>query len=181
MNREQPVSTIEAILAELKAHATQRGDTVLQGLVRRLEDALAGERTAGDRTTVGDITGSKGIAIGRQAQAYVTESSVAVNLAQVFGTISEKLEALPQTKPAVTARDVQDARDELEQMKPEVLKGEQADEGFLSRRFRNLARTGPDILDVVTATLLNPAAGVAQVVRKIARKARDDAGLAPAA
>ncbi len=39
---------------------------------------------------------------------------------------------------------------------------------------------GTDILDVVTATLLNPAAGATLVVKKIAEKARADNGLEPA-
>ena len=44
-------------------------------------------------------------------------------------------------------------------------------------RFKNLANMREDILDVVTATLLSPAAGLAMVVKKIAQKAREEAGL----
>jgi hypothetical protein len=36
---------------------------------------------------------------------------------------------------------------------------------------------GPDILDVVTATLVNPAAGIGIAIKKIAQKAREEAGL----
>ncbi len=48
------------------------------------------------------------------------------------------------------------------------------DESFLSRRFRNIARVAPDILDVVVATLTNPLAGLGLVATKIAEKARED-------
>jgi len=54
-------------------------------------------------------------------------------------------------------------------------KNEKVDEGFLSRRFRNIARMAPDVLDVVVATLGNPLAGLGVAVKKIAEKAKTDA------
>lgn len=47
------------------------------------------------------------------------------------------------------------------------------------RHFRNLARMGSETLDVVTAVLLNPDAGITLVVRGVAEKAREDAELGP--
>lgn len=55
-----------------------------------------------------------------------------------------------------------------------ALKNEKVNEGFLLHRFRNIARMGPDILDVVIRTLANPALGVADMVNKIARKAKEE-------
>jgi hypothetical protein len=49
-----------------------------------------------------------------------------------------------------------------------VQKNEKVDEGFLSRRFRNIAPMAPDVLDVVFATLGNPLAGLDVAARKIA-------------
>ena len=55
-------------------------------------------------------------------------------------------------------------------------KNEKVDESFLSRRFRNIARMAPDVLDVVVATLANPLAGLGVAVKKIAEKAREETG-----
>ncbi len=75
---------------------------------------------------------------------------------------------------------IEDAKAAVEEVRAEAEKGEEADEKFLARQFRNIARMGPDILDVVTAALVNPAAGIAAVLRKVAEKAREEAGLEPA-
>jgi hypothetical protein len=171
---------ITAVLAELKSYAGQLGDDTLLGLIQRLEEALTHRSSPpGDHISTGAVSGSTGVAIGRGAQAHVDQSRTTITLHQVFETIYEKLEGLPVQVETVTPEIVEDAKAEVDELQPEVEKGEQADERFLARRFRNLARMGPDILDVVTATLANPAAGVALVVRKIAQKAREEAGLEP--
>ena len=54
-------------------------------------------------------------------------------------------------------------------------KNEKVEEAFLARRFRNIARMAPDILDVVVAMLANPLAGLGIAVRKIAEKAKEEA------
>jgi hypothetical protein len=48
------------------------------------------------------------------------------------------------------------------------------DEGFLSRRFRNIARMPPDILDLVVAMLANPLSGLGVAARNIAEKAKEE-------
>jgi hypothetical protein len=53
-------------------------------------------------------------------------------------------------------------------------KNEKVDEGFLSRRFRNIARMAPDVLDLVVATLANPLAGLGVTVKKLAEKAKEE-------
>ena len=44
----------------------------------------------------------------------------------------------------------------------------------MSRRFRNIARTAPDVLEVVVATLGNPLAGFGVAVKKITEKAKEE-------
>ena len=56
-----------------------------------------------------------------------------------------------------------------------VQKNEKVDEGFLSRRFRNIARMTHAVLNVVVATLVNPLAGLGVAVKKFARKAKNQA------
>jgi hypothetical protein len=53
-------------------------------------------------------------------------------------------------------------------------KNEKVDEGFLLRRFRYIARTAPDLLDLVVATLGNPLAGLGVMAQKIAEKAKEE-------
>ena len=54
-------------------------------------------------------------------------------------------------------------------------KNEKVDEGFIARRFRNLARMAPDMLDVGAAMLASPLAGLGVAAKKIAEKAKEDA------
>jgi hypothetical protein len=184
MTDRQLSSPIQLALADLKAYARQLEDDHLLRLIYHLEDALeaapaSGDHMSGDTTAVGNISGSTGIAIGHGAESIVDQSHTNITLQQVFETIHEKLEGLPSQTVTVTPQVIEDAQTEIDELHREAEKGEQADESFLMQRFRNLALMGPDILDVVTATLLNPVAGVALVVRKIAAKAREEAGLAP--
>lgn len=86
----------------------------------------------------------------------------------LYEEIFKKIEARPGTKP----EDKDDLKANVEEIKTEVEKGEQADETFLARRLRNIQRMAPDILDVVIAAMTNPAAGFAMAARKIAEQAR---------
>jgi hypothetical protein len=148
------------------------GDIVKGNVVQG--DKVSGDKVGGDKISVGDISGSKGIAIGRGAQAHVTEGADAAALAKVFTEISARLDALQDMEP--TDREL--AKETVEEIKEQAEKGDDADEGSLKRRFRTLALMGPEILDVVTATLLGgPVGGIAAVVLNVAQKARDDAGL----
>lgn len=74
---------------------------------------------------------------------------------------------------------ITDARIAVRALVQEAHKGEAADETVLAHLVRSFARMGKDILDVVTACLLNPWYGIATVGRKIAKKAREESGLPP--
>jgi hypothetical protein len=64
-------------------------------------------------------------------------------------------------------------KDRVDKIKDEAKKGDEANAGKVERWLRNIAEISDDILDVVTAALLNPAAGVAEVIKKVAQKARE--------
>lgn len=60
-------------------------------------------------------------------------------------------------------------------MEAEVAKGEQADEGALTKHLRFIKRIAPDMLDGVLATLQGPAAGFGTVACNVAaRMAQND-------
>lgn len=119
----------------------------------------------------GSVSGRVNVA-GRDL--HVTENALdAEALAKLFEAMNRQLDSLPNAAP----QDIADARSDIQSIQDEAAKGDQADEGAVARHLRSIARMGPEILDVVTATLANPAAGIALVIRKIAQKAREDAGL----
>jgi hypothetical protein len=85
----------------------------------------------------------------------------------IYQAVEEKKDLPPDAKA--------DLKAEVQELESEVKKGDQADESFLARRLRNIRRIAPDILEVVTATLTNPAAGFSLIVKKVAEKARASA------
>lgn len=96
-------------------------------------------------------------------------------IAQLF----DGLYAYIETRQNSTSAEKEALQSEVEKIQSNVseitLKNKKASEGFMLRRFRNIARMGPDILDVVIKTLSNPALGIAVMVNKIAKKAKEEA------
>jgi hypothetical protein len=93
---------------------------------------------------------------------------------QLFDRLYAAIDAHAQASPA----DKEDIKAEVKEIQATVTraaaKDENVDEGFLSRRFRNIARMAPDLLDIVVATLGNPLAGLGVTVKKIAEKAKEE-------
>ena len=133
-------------------------DKVVQG------DEVRGDKVVGDKA--GDISGGTGIAIGRDAQAHVTQT--------LFEAVYKKIGARSED-PDV---DKEELTDTVQKIQDEAAKGEQASAKKIERWLGFLAEMAPDILKVTVATLANPAAGVATTIRLIAEKARAEAGSA---
>ena len=85
---------------------------------------------------------------------------------QYIQQLIEAIESRPETEPV----DKEDLKVAVEEIAEEDKKGEDADESFIARRLRNIQRIAPDILDVVMATIANPAAGFGMVAKKVAEK-----------
>ncbi len=170
-----------ALIEQIRQHAEANNDLKLFKLVNQLAAALQEGADAAassvDHTSVGSVTGSTGVAIGRGAGAYVNQSRDAPTVHLIFQDIYEQIDELAEEDEAVTPEVVEEAQIEVARLEAEALKGDSADAQVLMERFKNLANMREDILDVVTATLLSPAAGLAMVVKKIAQKAREEAGL----
>jgi len=71
--------------------------------------------------------------------------------------------------------DKTDLKSELQSFEDEDKKGPEANEGFLAQRLRNVKRIAPDILEVVFATIGNPAAGFGMIAKKVADKMKASA------
>lgn len=98
----------------------------------------------------------------------------AVDIERVFDQIYTAINTNAKTSHA----NKEDLKAEVQEIQSTVTeaaqKNEKVDESFLSRRFRNIARMAPDVLDVVVATLANPLAGLGVAVKKIAEKAKGE-------
>ncbi len=99
-----------------------------------------------------------------------TVSNQSVNIAPLFETIYHFVE----THPKLQAGKKQDAIEELKEIQA-ALEEPKPDENFITRRFRNLKRMAPDIVEVAFETLKNPVGGVAEIIKRISKKMAEDA------
>jgi hypothetical protein len=137
------------------------------------------KNTTGQETNikVGDISGISGnmnIAGGNITTYQATSNLSAAEIKQLFDQLYADIETNSKPTPA----DKEDLKAEVEEIQSTVTeavqKNEKVNESFLSRRFRNIARVAPDMLDVVVATLADPLAGLGVAVKKIAEKAKEE-------
>ncbi len=99
-----------------------------------------------------------------------TVTNQTVNITPLFEAIYQSVESHPLLKPA----DKADVKAELQEIKT-ALEEPKPDEGFLARRFRNIKRMAPDIVEVAFETLKNPLGGVAEVIKRVAIKMAEEA------
>ncbi len=97
-------------------------------------------------------------------------SNQSINIAPLFETIYHFVETHPKLQPGKK----QDATEELKEIQT-ALEEPKPDEHFITRRFRNLKRMAPEIVEVAFETLKNPLGGVADVVKRISKKMAEDA------
>ena len=129
------------------------------------------------RVNVGNISGVSGnvnVAGGSITTHQTTTGLSAAEIKQLFDGLYTVIEANKKVSPTKK----EDLKAEVQEIQSTVIeaaqKNEKVDESFLSRRFRNIARMAPDVLDVVVATLANPLAGLGVAVKKIAEKAKEE-------
>lgn len=89
-------------------------------------------------------------------------------LLKEFETIKKKIADLDD----VEDEDKDDLKTNVQRVEDEVKKGEQADAPKVEKAIKKIAAMSDDILKVVVASLVNPAAGVAEAIRLIAQKAK---------
>ncbi len=125
---------------------------------------------------ISDISGNMNIAGGNITTHQNTTGLNAAEIKQLFDGLYTAIESNKKVSPTKK----EDLKAEVQEIQSTVTeaaqKKEKVDESFLSRRFRNIARMAPDVLDVVVAALANPLAGLGVAVKKIAEKAREDVG-----
>ena len=135
---------------------------------------ISNKQTSVKVGNVSDVSGNVNIAGGNITTRHTTNGLSAADIKQLFDQLYTAIEASAKTLPA----DKEDIKAEVKEIQSTVIeatqKNEKVDERFLSRRFRNIARMAPDVLDVVVATLGSPLAGLGVAVKKIAEKAKEE-------
>ena len=123
--------------------------------------------SAGDGSIVigGNVQGSN-IVMGNHNKV----SNQSINIAPLFQTIYHYVD----THPKLQAGKKQDAKEELKEIET-ALEEPKPDENFILRRFRNLKRMAPEIVEVAFETLKNPIGGVAEIIKRIAKKMAEEA------
>jgi hypothetical protein len=123
---------------------------------------------------ISNISGNVNVAGGNITTHQTTTGLSAAEIKQLFAGLYKDIDARAELPKA----DKEDIKAEVQEIQSTVTqaaqKNEKIDEGFLSHRFRNIARMAPDILDVVVATLANPLTGLGVAAKKIAEKAKEE-------
>ena len=95
-----------------------------------------------------------------------------------IGQLFDRLYAEIDTRTKISAASREDIKAEVKDIQTTVTEASQkkgkVEESFVARRFRNIARMAPELLDVIVATLANPLAGLGIAATKIAEKAREE-------
>jgi hypothetical protein len=136
----------------------------------RNETGKHGDQVGGDKITVGSISDSQGVAIGRGARVSLQTGISGKDLAEIFAPIYENIESRPPD-PLVEKDEIVD---QVKRIESEVATGEKAEPAKIERWLRNLATMAPDILDVTVAAITGPAAGIYVAIRKIAQKVKEE-------
>ena len=132
-------------------------------------DVTIGDITFGNKVT-NTVTNTGGtVVMGDQINTTTgADANQIANLVKQFIEIKRQVKALPNLDD--------DDKDELYEtvvkIEGEVKKGDAANTGKLERWLRTVADMSDDILQVVVATLTNPAAGIGTAIRLIAERAK---------
>lgn len=123
---------------------------------------------------ISNISGKLNLAGGNITTSESTTGLRVAEIQQLFDALYLAIESHSKAPPAKKAELEAEVKEIQAAVTGASQEGKTLDEGFLSRRFRNIARMAPDVLDVVVKTLANPALGLGEVARKIAIKAAQE-------
>jgi hypothetical protein len=115
-------------------------------------DKVTGDKIGGDKITVGDISGSTGLAIGRGAQASVTQGISAAELEKLFTPLLAAVHQAPPEKQV-------EAQQKAEALKTELAKGDQADDSVVGKLVDGLVSLVPGAVEAVVSLFATPVLG----------------------
>lgn len=107
-----------------------------------------------------------------RAKVDVSQSSVHKTDDLSFERLFELLEERISARPEDPNVDKQEIQEQVNQIKVEAAKREEANINKLERWIRNLFGMAPDIAEVMVASLGGPISGLTAVIQKIAAKVK---------
>jgi hypothetical protein len=134
-------------------------------------DEVRRNKISGDKTIMGNVSNST-VAAGSGAQGSSSQGVSGKELIALFDSVYRRIESRPE-KPEV---DKEELKESVSRIQTEAGKGEEANPAKLQRWLRTLADVAPDILEVTVSSLINPAAGVASAIRRVAEKVWQERG-----
>jgi hypothetical protein len=132
-------------------------------------DKVGGDKVAGDKISVGNISDSSGIAIGRAASANVNfaQGPGGASAPELFEHIQRQIEALSED-PVIRA----DLAERVGQIEQQIRRGDAADITRIESQLKLVARLSPAVCATTLAALENLHAGNTAAVRQIAERVR---------
>ncbi len=131
----------------------------------------SGESANVHASNISGVSGNVQVA-GRDIKNTTYQGLNPAEVKQLFDQVYARIDARPDTSPA----DRQDLKGDVQQIQETITeavrKNGDMDESMLSRKFRDIARMAPDILEVIVAAVVNPLGGIGVAVQKIAEKAK---------
>jgi hypothetical protein len=139
--------------------ASQTTQNIYQGDVVH-GDKVSGDKVGGDKISVGNISGSTGVAIGRGASANVNiqQGMPPEQLNALFAPLLAQVQqAPPEQQPVV--------EEKVQQLKEEAAKGEKAEDETVANLIQDIADILPDAVEAITGiftnTIVSKSAGAA--------------------
>ncbi|MCP5096606.1 MAG: hypothetical protein GY943_13720 [Chloroflexi bacterium] len=142
-------------------------NTVVQG-DQVQGDKVSGDKVGGDKISVGNISNSSNLAIGRDAQAHQGISGDA--LKAIFQTVHQKIQERDEDPNVDKAEII----NEVKKIEVEATTEAKPNENKLERWIRNLANMAPDIVEVMVASMAGPVTGATAVLRNIIAKVKKE-------
>lgn len=123
-------------------------------------DEVRGDKIGGDKYKVGDITGSSGIAIGRNSQATVNQGISATDLVILFAPLMQAVQSAPADKQG-------EAMQKVSELIGETQKGKEADDSRIGKLIDGFVGLVPSAVSTVVSAFASPIlAGIAGPVTK---------------
>ena len=105
-------------------------------------------------------------------QAFAGQPSAPSGAVTLWAAWRDQMGDWIDEQPSYSATEKQDLKDQIGKIQAESERGTALNTGRLEKLINTLAVIGPDVFQVVTATLANPLAGIGVALKKIGDRAR---------